>query len=910
MLFLIFLVYSFNSNLQMHCSKCNEDVPDKLIMKHLSNFHPDDKDLDVPCPQCATRLHTLPMYRKHWYKYHHVPKRKPEEDIASSSKKVCVSKASTSIESEKSAETIVATCDNSSAASIVEEEVCGGSVIELSGSELSSMVEVEDSDSGSESDYSNTSDDEDGIDLQTAASEILVPTLVSDTGVSATCSSQEASNVVNTRNGKFVLKLRESVRASSSSVVEVMDATEAIVKTALQEFSEEINEKLQAKNVSLSDVIDINKSIEKKSNLFPNLKRVDQQNSYFHKELNVINPQRIPLGTEFRRVRSKKFRGMKTVKKSEEFMYVPPEPLMTKLTNHPDYKDFVENGSVGENSHFLDSYMKGSRSKINPVLRDHPDALRFILYYDDLEVCSPLKSRAGNQKIGAFYLFLDNIPYKYRSNLNVICLLALANANLLKKKSYGIDAAVRCIVEDLKKFEDGVVLNGKKVYGTLIAFIGDNLGSHTVGGFKEGFTATHGCRFCSVTFENIQKLFREDPSLLRDEKTHDEQCAQVQTSRGKNATLSTRFGVNSASPLNELKSFHVIGGMPPDCLHDVLEGFLAFTIKKLLKHILYDAEEKKFSLDCINKAARDLDFDYIESKDKPSELRKDDIMSEDTKLHQSGCQTWLLGTILPLIIGPYMSTKDKHYQNFLNCLEICRIIFSFEVSQWMVIYLRDLIEVYLSDFKSLYGHLIPKQHHLIHYPSVMLQMGSLMNYHCLRCEAKHRYFKKLVESIDNYKNIPWSLSSSHQLSQAYEWSKGLKRPNKCGPCSGVNVKDSNYCLLLPNAVGRVVETNWLVLSGNKFSPEKNCFMCVGVEESLPVFAFVVKVIIHPHVLFVCKKVQTVRRSYLLAAYEIKVLDELCLLSPSDMRMHTLFNSHKVKGNMYIAVKYSSQDAIF
>ena len=61
-------------------------------------------------------------------------------------------------------------------------------------------------------------------------------------------------------------------------------------------------------------------------------------------------------------------------------------------------------------------------------------------------------------------------------------------------------------MNNLKKFEDGVIINGKKIFGTLIAFIGDNLGVHAPAGFKEGFTAHHGCRFCFCHFEKIQEL--------------------------------------------------------------------------------------------------------------------------------------------------------------------------------------------------------------------------------------------------------------------------------------------------------------------------------------------------------------------------------------------------------------------
>lgn len=108
----------------------------------------------------------------------------------------------------------------------------------------------------------------------------------------------------------------------------------------------------------------------------------------------------------------------------------------------------------------------------------------------------------------------------------------------------------------LKRFDDGVVIKEKKVYGTLIAFIGDNLGLHAIGGFKEGFTALRCCRFCSATYSEVLKMVKEEPSMLRDKKTHDRQCSQIQTAKGKNEALSKEYGVNRYSVLNNLSSFH------------------------------------------------------------------------------------------------------------------------------------------------------------------------------------------------------------------------------------------------------------------------------------------------------------------------------------------------------------------
>lgn len=176
--------------------------------------------------------------------------------------------------------------------------------------------------------------------------------------------------------------------------------------------------------------------------MFENLRTVTQQDNYFKEKLNVIYPERISLGREFIKYRKKGFTNIKCKVVSQDIICVPLEKLVEKLIYHPDYKYLVENGSNNTNLVVLNSFMKGAKCKKNKILIDHPDAIRFVLYYDDLEVCSPLKSRSGKQKLGAFYLFIDNVPRKFRSNLSLICLVALVNASYVKSKSYGIDAAL------------------------------------------------------------------------------------------------------------------------------------------------------------------------------------------------------------------------------------------------------------------------------------------------------------------------------------------------------------------------------------------------------------------------------------------------------------------------------------
>jgi len=45
--------------------------------------------------------------------------------------------------------------------------------------------------------------------------------------------------------------------------------------------------------------------------------------------------------------------------------------------------------------------------------------------------------------------------------------------------------------------------------------------------------------------------------------------------------------------------------------------------------------------------------------------------------------------------------------------------------------------------------------------------GPLVRNWVMRFEAKHNYFKKLVDKINNFKNITYSLAKRHQAFQAY-----------------------------------------------------------------------------------------------------------------------------------------------
>ncbi len=62
------------------------------------------------------------------------------------------------------------------------------------------------------------------------------------------------------------------------------------------------------------------------------------------------------------------------------------------------------------------------------------------------------------------------------------------------------------------------------------------------------------------------------------------------------------YGVKTKSGLNNSKYFHIVDGLPPDIMHDILEGALPLHLKVMLKKFVLD--EKMFALDELNQQLR------------------------------------------------------------------------------------------------------------------------------------------------------------------------------------------------------------------------------------------------------------------------------------------------------------------
>jgi len=98
---------------------------------------------------------------------------------------------------------------------------------------------------------------------------------------------------------------------------------------------------------------------------------------------------------------------------------------------------------------------------------------------------------------------------------------------------------------------------------------------------------------------------------------------------------STTYGINNRCPLNKLKYFHVCNfGLPPDVMHDLLEGYVPYTMKLLLNQLIN--KEKLFSLEHLNNLIIHFSYGANDLRNKPNCVTTKELSSGDHGLNQSG----------------------------------------------------------------------------------------------------------------------------------------------------------------------------------------------------------------------------------------------------------------------------------
>ena len=676
----------------------------------------------------------------------------------------------------------------------------------------------------------------------------------------------------------------------------IMGQTTSLVSNVV---NTKMNETIDAMVVNRDDVMDhemLIADVERDvAGLFNHVRNQKNQVKYFVRNFGMIEPLVFVLPErveDYCRVRT----GMGQEYQKKGFVYVPFLKQVEQSLNFSDVLAEIEKVKeriVGKFTCFED----GLNFSDIFLFQLFPKALQIHLYIDEVQMAKELGSKTKRNKLVFVYFCIANLPSKFRSSFKAINLLSIFPYTTLRQ--HGVNVLLRPIVDDLKSLEEGVKMTvaGREVTirGTLTAVVADNLASHQIGGFKAGFAkGFRKCRFCLGTGDEIQSKFCDDEFTPRTRRDHDFQCSALELQELR-AHFSRLYGICEETILNELQHFHVIWGLPPDIMHDLLEGILPRVICELILHCI---NKTYFSLQELNHKIANFKYGYSEVSDKPSPI--DMTHLKKRRLRQTAAQTWLLATSLPLMIGVRIRQADKKWNCLTIILEISRLVFKNSFTNLELLQLDSLVEEFLTCFKDSFAcNITPKMHHLVHYSKMIRHFGPLTLYWCMRYEAKHKYFKQLQRKINNFINMPFTLSLRHQIWQCKQFlsakkAGGFLLPDVAFPqstntklfrlkCAG---EIADYFSIESPCSVEVKSYKWLSIGTLKYQKNKSVILCPLTGCISGQFGVIVEILSYNEkFLFVCKLFRTRRFYSHLQAYRLAVREDDFHMSISPMELN-------------------------
>lgn len=478
-----------------------------------------------------------------------------------------------------------------------------------------------------------------------------------------------------------------------------------------------------------------------------------------------VPPEKVAIGTrwEVKKIKSRRNGRMISVPRIIQcsFEYVSIVSTLRALFKCDDFRNLyleynANKDHVCESGKFRDFCCTKTYQE-NELFKNDSRALQIQISSDDFEICNPLQSKANRHKICGVYFTIRNLPTKYLSKLNNIYLICLCNTDDLKTKRTDYNNIWRRVVKDIKFLETvGINISDEiNIKGTLIQLSFDNLGANTALGFSGGFNSTYYCRKCECTQVECQYSTREDFTKKRTTEKYEEQILAI--AEQEKIKLKDTKGIKYYCALSDCNFFHILNNPTVDIMHDINEGAIPFLIKTIFNHCI---SLGIFSLEKVNSLIQFHDYGWLRSRTIPSEVNL-----EKRSLGQNASQSLCLFQSLPYILYNYRNEYGlkSAWVCVTSLLRIIEAVYSHEITDRDLETLENDITTHLSGIKAIFNvKFIPKHHFVLHYPSVIRDVGPVVNMSMMRYESKHKVFKTFADNTNNFIDINRTLALKHQ----------------------------------------------------------------------------------------------------------------------------------------------------
>jgi hypothetical protein len=443
--------------------------------------------------------------------------------------------------------------------------------------------------------------------------------------------------------------------------------------------------------------------------------------------------------------------------KSFKFVYVSVSETLSKIVAEPGLlpEDQSQDG-------LLRDVKDGSVYKSNAFFQMNPDACTLMFYSDAVELNNPLGAKKGVYKIVNVYWTLAEIPKHLRSRTENWFLALSVKEHDLKLDR---EAVYKPLIEDLLRLEQGIPCGeGKTLRAGLLCHIGDNLESHTVGGFSACFSSGDICRLCHLQYKDLQTItgIPKAPAWTREEYD----------SIVKGSSESS-FGLNDACVFNVLQAFHAVGQFPMDPLHDFLEKVAACDGYAVLISL---SKMGQFSIEEYNSLLGNITLEGYESSDRPLPISKTADRLSGKALSVASHIRWM-----PFLLS-YLIDQDfeSDVLDFLFLLsKLNEYMMADKFSYADVEDFKDLLVDYCEKKRickeqfTAFKKNVSKNHYLEHYSEQILKFGPFICTWTARCESRHRDFVNFAESSKNFINVLKTLGNKNQKKMSSRFYRGF-----------------------------------------------------------------------------------------------------------------------------------------
>ena len=311
------------------------------------------------------------------------------------------------------------------------------------------------------------------------------------------------------------------------------------------------------------------------------------------------------------------------------------------------------------------------------------------------------------------------------------------------------------MVEDLIKLEGSILVNipePKVIKIGLLLYAADNLEAHQIGGYSGSFSSKSICRFCHCQYDDLDKNIHDHDGKRPHKRWSNQEYDNIALSLKQPETILTvenvifpaevedsdeddesdegeeesdedsdedtehieNWGVKSLCPLNVLQSFHCVSGLPPDVLHDHLEGVVPEDLYSIIRAL---SSKGWFSIDSYNRKLKDLGWFSYETRDKPQSVP---TVRNTKKLKGKAVSQWVHIRNFPLLVEKFVLDKnDLVLALGLKLHEVTERILAPEFYEFEIQLLDDAVIDYLElrkkvrlEYPEFFARPKPKHHFL------------------------------------------------------------------------------------------------------------------------------------------------------------------------------------------------------